>query len=128
MKTINKKLADRLNLQLNEAKLQGLDKIASNIEHVVKTAIVRKSDEEYTYSSEDLGKDVSEALWTGVVRAADFYDCNIDAVAMEKAIAHFASQLIEEVRVQGGVVHGVGTFEPKVAGEADLPVVSVEDE
>jgi len=127
MRTINKNLAKRLAAQLKEAELQGLTKVASNVSNMIKLSDVRNSDEEYTYSDDEFRSDIEKVLWTGVVRAADFYNCNLDAKDMQNVIESLATNLTNEVKLHGKVVHGVGAYEPAVLGEEDV-VIEIEEE
>lgn len=127
MRTITEKLALRLEAQSKEAELQGLNKVADMIDSVLTTHETRDIDASYTYAEEDFRSDVEAKLWEGAVRAADFFDCELDAVEMHDAVSKLAKNLIDEVRIKGGVKHGVGAYEPNVPGET-LERVTIEVE
>ena len=117
MRTITEKFADRLLIQAKEAELKGLNKVADHITNTVSAQETRKTDVSYTYAEEDFTTDVEGKLWEGVFRAADFFDCNVDAADMQDVISKLAKNLIDEVRIKGGVKHGVGAYESTVPGE-----------
>lgn len=118
MRTVKETFAKRLALQKKEADVQGLTKVASNLEHVVEKSATREDAESYLYLEKDASSDVEKHMWEAAVRLADFYDCNIDAAQMQSVIEKLAGDLKQEVRVQGGVQHGIGAHEPTVPGEA----------
>jgi len=118
MRTITEKFARRLEAQAKEAKLQGLTKVADHVSKMVDKHKTRDTDSSYTYAKDDLESDVERKVWEGVVRAADFFDCDVDAAEMQKIVTKLAHILVEEVRIKGGVRHGVGAYEPSVPGEA----------
>ena len=117
MRTITEKFAKRLLAQAKEAKLQGLTKVADHVSVMVEAHDIRADDASYVYSGDDVQNDVENALWVGAVRAADFFDCSVDAKSMQQVIAKFAEQLIDEVRMNAGISHGVGAYEPSTPGE-----------
>ena len=125
MRTITKKFALRLAAQSQEAKLRGMTKLADKIDNLIKSNNTRDNDASYMYAEAELKDNVESALWNGVVRAADYYDCNIDTADIQKAVESLASQLIEEVRINGHISHGVGAYEPSVPGEV-LEKVAIE--
>ena len=125
MRTITKKFAQRLSAQAKEAELQGLNKVAGHISSVVETHDTRETGASYIYAEEDFQIDVEGKLWEGVVRAADFFDCDIDAAEMQDVISKLAKYLVDEVRIKAGIKHGVGAHEPNVPGE---PLEKVEIE
>jgi hypothetical protein len=118
MRTVKETFAQRLALQKQEADVQGLTKVATNLEHVVDKLQVREDAESYLYLEKDATSDVEKHIWDAAVRLADFYDCNVDASQMQQVIEKLAESLKQEVRVQGGVKHGIGAHEPVVPGEA----------
>ena len=117
MRTITKKFAQRLLAQAKEAELQGLTKVADHVSNMVTVNSVRQNDVPYVYASNEFQSDIESKLWEGVIRAADFFDCDIKTAEMHNVVTKLAQYLIEEVRINGGVKHGVGAHEPSVPGE-----------
>jgi hypothetical protein len=117
MRTVKETFAKRLELQKKEADVQGMAKVASNLEHVVEKLEIRGDTDSYLYLEKDATSDVEKHIWDAVVRLADFYDCHVDAGQMQEVIEKLANDLMHEVRVQGGVRHGIGAHEPEVHGE-----------
>jgi len=128
MRTITKRFALRLEAQANEAKVQGLNKVAEHISDIINTSQTRDSGSSYTYAKEDFKKDIERSVWQGVVRAADFFNCNIDAIDIQDVVSKIAKSLADEVRIKGGVKHGVGAYEPNVPGEVrETVILEIED-
>jgi Ribonuclease G/E len=117
MRTIKKNLLQRLALQAEEAELQGMVKVASALTEQITKQPVRDNEQFYVYSSEDFIKDVESKLWDASIRAADFFDIRVDAEQTQLMVEKFAQDLIKEIAVRGGAVHGVGAHEPNVPGE-----------
>ena len=129
MRTITEKLAIRLEAQADEADVQGLQKISSNLRNALKTAKTRDDAESYTYTEKDLQTDVEGPLWDAIVRIADFYNCNVDAPQLQPIVEKIASGLMKEISVKAGMKHGVGAYEPTVLGELHkTAVIEIEDE
>ncbi|KKN61000.1 hypothetical protein LCGC14_0526250 [marine sediment metagenome] len=127
MRTITEKFANRLEAQAKEAELQGLSKVADHLSNIIKDHDTRETGASYTYAEDDFKTDVEKKLWEGVVRATDFFDCDMDAAEMQDVVSKLAKHLIDEVRIKGGVRHGVGAYEPNVPGER-LERVTIEVE
>jgi hypothetical protein len=119
MKTISENLLNRIQLQANEADLIGLKKVADHLSTQIEKSAVREDDVNYVYSSDELQKDIESSLWDASIRVADFYNAPFDAAEVQKTIEATASQLISELSIKLGFVHGVGVYEDKVAGETD---------
>jgi len=126
-RTVKENFANRLLLQKKEADVQGLTKVAQNLDHVMDDLEIRSNDESYSYEEKDVKSDVQKSLWSAAVRVADYYDCNIEAPEMQEILENFANNLMHEVRVQGGVKHGVGAYESSVPGESfERPIIEIE--
>lgn len=129
MRTITETLHKRLVAQSEEAKIQGLTKVASHIDEKVAEAKVRKDDAIYVYSDEEFKKDVEKALWDAALRVADFHNTTFDASEVQNIVDKYSEELISDLRVLANVEHGVGVFEPTIPGEMKAQVIlSLEDE
>ncbi len=129
MRTITENLKERLTAQANEAKLQGLTKTAAHLTGLTEKTTVRKNAESYTYSNEDFESDVENALWSAVVRFADFHNISVDGVIGQNIVEKFAKDLVSELRAKTGTVHGIGAYESNVPGESKQTVIlSVEED
>jgi len=123
-------MLQRFIAQAEEAENLGLSKISSNVtdQLEVYTDHVRDDDASYTYSSSQVTTDVEKALWSAVIRVADFYGVSVDLKAVQGSIEKLAGDLIDEVRINAGVTDGVGAYEPNVPGENSQKVtIEVED-
>lgn len=125
MRTITKTMLNRLQAQAEEAKMLGLTKIASSLSEQVEkhSDHVRDTEELYVYSGEQMREDVEKALWTAIVRVADFYGANFDAEKAQVSVDKIASDLVDEVRINVGATDGVGAYEASVPGEVRERVV-----
>ena len=128
MKTIKNSLVLRLEAQGSEAKTQGLNKVASAIEKQLTKNHVRDDNTKYVYSSKDFKNDVEEKLWDVIIRAADFYDCTVDAASAQNLVDRTAEELLREFRIKSGVQVDVGANEPQVPGEADNADLIVQED
>jgi hypothetical protein len=119
MRTIKKTLLYRMIAQADEADLQGLAKVSESLTtQITKNAeSTREVDTHYVYPKTEFQRDVEDKFWDIVVRAADFYDINIDAQEVQPLIEKYAEELTQELRVKFAVKHGVGAYEPTVPGE-----------
>ena len=117
MKTVTKIFAKRLELQIKEAKIQGMNKTASALESVLSETQVRDNNDNYTYNETSLIKDVEKPLWESVIRVADYHNANFDVAEVNDIIEKAAESFIAEVRSKIGAKHGVGAFETTTPGE-----------
>lgn len=123
MRTVTENLKNRLIIQSEEAEVQGLTKIASHLIDQAESLSIRSDDQSYTYSNDDFQNDIESSIWGAVVRFADFHNVTIDAIKAQDLVEKIASDLISELRVKTGTIHGVGAFEPTVSGEERKTVI-----
>lgn len=123
MRSVTENLKTRLIIQSEEAEVQGLTKIASHLIVQAENAPVRSDNESYTYSNDDFQNDIESSIWGAVVRFADFHNVTIDAVKAQDLVEKVALDLISELRVKTGTIHGVGAFEPTISGEERQTVI-----
>jgi hypothetical protein len=121
MRTISNNLKLRLLAQAEEASFHGLEKVASKLNRQVNSTPIRKDNEEYTYSRNELYNDVEDLLWRAAVRTQDYFGKTADANEIGMLVESFADELISSLRNKiGGNV--VGPHEPLVPGENRLIV------
>ncbi len=118
MKTVKQSTAERLEAQAREADIQGLTKVAKSLDNQISKMHLRHNDTHYVYSSSEFKDDVEEKLWDIMVRASDFYGCNLDGVEIQKVVEKAAKELLSEFRVKSGVRVDIGANEPLVPGES----------
>ena len=116
MRTITEKLSARLKAQAKEAGVVGLKKLGQHLTRLSKTK-TRLTNSSYVYSAEALGGDVERLLWKAALRAADYYDCHVNAEIVQEHIESLAKELIGTIRKQANIKHGIGAYEPVVPGE-----------
>lgn len=116
MKKLNTVLYNKLILQAEEAKHQGMTKLASDVFVAIGCS---SDDENYEYSKEDLLEDVKTDLWKSATNILKYYD--VDSVNVEKledSISSMAEQLVDQMNVVLGFSQEqVGPNEPLLIGE-----------
>lgn len=117
MKSVKQSIAERLMAQAREADVQGLTKVAKSLDNQLSKIKLRQDDTHYVYSSNEFHEDVENKLWDIMVRAADFYGCNVDGGELQKVVEKAAEGLLSEFRVKSGVRLDVGANEPQMPGE-----------
>ena len=128
-KSLTIKSSTRLGAQAEEARNQGLNKVASHLDSILVNNDVRSADDLYSYSHDELQHDVEEHIWLAVARAMDFYDCNLDAGELADVVSKYASDIIQETRIAGRVRVDVGAFEPTVPGQVTEKIlIELDDE
>lgn len=114
---ISKTMYNRLNAQAEEAKHLKLTKTASNLDYILSEADVRDDDVLYSYSKENLEKNIQRLLWKIAMNTFDYFDKAPDADQVQVLINTYAGQLFNDLRVLTGSDDGVGKFEPIIPGE-----------
>lgn len=113
---ISNKLYARLSAQAVEAKELSLNKVASNLERVLKDATPRASIANF-YSKTELEADIEALLWKAAANVSDYLDVAPDAESIQALIDVYAKQLFNDLRVLSGSKDGIGAFEPLIPGE-----------
>jgi len=118
-RSINKKMVLRLAAQANEADLYGSHHIADNLTKVLvkyaEEGKVRDEDTGYTYSKEELVKDVESLMWDAATRVFDYYDELPDGRNVEEFISAFTNEYMHGI---DNVVHNkIGKYEEDTPGE-----------
>lgn len=118
-RSISENHLNRLEAQLEEAKLLKLTKIAESLESQIDSNKdnVRHTDH-YIYTDGDLKNDVNNNLWAAAMRMMDYLGEVPDARNIQKIIDKYASELFNEVCVASNVSDGVGAYDTNVPGEA----------
>ncbi len=124
MRTIKESLLNNLEAQAQEAEIQGLTKIAAALtDQLEKNSNIRNNNDFYLYSSIDFKKDIENKIWDIIIRSSDYYNKRFDAVEANNIVEKYSNDLIKELRLKLGVEHGVGAYEPEVAGELQDKIV-----
>ncbi len=124
MRTIKESLLNNLEAQAQEAEIQGLTKIAAALtDQLEKNSNIRNNNDFYLYSSIDFKKDIENKIWDIIIRSSDYYNQRFDAVEANNIVEKYSNDLIKELRLKLGVEHGVGAYEPEVAGELQDKIV-----
>lgn len=125
MRTIKQNFLERLSAQAEEAEIQNLHSLSEALttQIIKNSSSVRKDESFYSYSSSQMSEDVKNSIWDAIVRIADYYDCGLDALAAASIVDNISSQLVDEIRVLGGIDHGIGPYEPTVPGEENSHIL-----
>lgn len=116
---INENHLDRLEAQLEEAKLLKLTKVAESLQDQIdKNKDNIRVSANYVYTDGDLRKDINDNLWTAATCISDYLGAVPDARNVQKIIDKLASELFDEVCVAANVPDGVGAYDANVPGEA----------
>ncbi len=118
MKKLNPIVYNKLFLQAEEAKEQGMVKLAAGL---LNTLGPFPEDENVTYNIENLQEDVYQQLWNVAASVIKYHDLNsVDAEKVHDTLEAFASRLITEVEQSLGVDNSqIGPLESKVPGESE---------
>lgn len=113
---LNKTIYNKLFAQAEEAKHQGLVKLAEGILEAIGPY---PTDDSQTYTYGQLQDDIHKDMWKMASRLMVFYDVNsCDAEKIDKVLSICASNAISEMENVLGVEDIVaGPLEPKVFGE-----------
>ena len=123
MKTISKLVARRLEVQKNEAEIQGMVKTAAHIDAALKRNATRDSDSSYNYSHDEYSNDIKNLLWEAMVRTADYYGKSFTAEAADQFVSSFVQQISRDAKVAVGAEKDIiGAHEPSVPGEDSVKI------
>jgi thermostable 8-oxoguanine DNA glycosylase len=113
---LNSVVYRKLVAQAEEAKAQGLTKLASNIMEAIGD---EPAEELKEYSYTQMENDIHGHLWKVASHVMKYYNVSFaDVQKLDKGILLWASELIDEVEHSLGVGGSVkGPLEPKLPGE-----------
>jgi hypothetical protein len=110
-----KSIQDKLYIQAQEAKYQGMTKLASAIENILKDKEVFEKTE---YSQAQLDSDIHHDLWKVASKLLVFYDIkNPNVEKLDKSIITWAASIVNDLEKTLQVSGIKGSKEPKVPGE-----------
>lgn len=116
MKKLNSVIYNKLLLQAEEAKEQGMTKLAAGVMGAL-TAI--PEEEISKYSSEELNEDIHNYLWKIAVHIIKYYDLSsVDAEKVNEALEFSGQTVLNAVCASLGVNScDIGANEPELPGE-----------
>lgn len=116
VKKLNSVIYNKLLAQAEEAKTQGLTKLASGILEAIGS---HPNDERSEYTYKQLRDDVHKDLWKVATRLLHYYDVNsLDAEKLDAEILVWAAKMVDGLEDSLGVDSVlVGPLEPKVPGQ-----------
>lgn len=118
MKKISQQLRDRMILQAQEAKEQGLTKLAEAA--FVGVMMPGFGNETNSFNYDELTEVVQHSLWRAATQVAVYHDVfNVDIQKLEPIIKDAADRLIAEIKASYGVKEQFGPFEEKVLGQKE---------
>jgi hypothetical protein len=117
MKKLNKIIYDKMLIQAEEAKFQGLTKLASNVFEALGST---PDEENASYSKSELVEDIEKDIWKAVTNVLSYHDIDsADAEALDEIVSDLSQKLLEEVesKLDAG---GLSSKEEKVLGEENV--------
>lgn len=113
---INKTIYNKLLLQAEEAKEQGMLKLANGILDAIGSYPAEEKEE---YSYDKLSEEIHKDMWKVATRLLAYYDIkSVDANLLDKSILSWASKIVNDLELTMGVSNLVkGASEPKLPGE-----------
>lgn len=117
MKKLNSVIYNKLLLQAEEAKDQGLEKLA----HAVLGALTANPEDEITtYSSGELNNDIYRGLWvlsTAIIKYHDLKSADVEK--LNETIETFAEKFVFDLEAALGVQEGtIGPLESRLPGQS----------
>lgn len=115
MKKLGTVIYNKLLIQAQEAKEQGLDNLSQRIMDTIGN---ESSDQKEQYSYTQLKEEINKDLWTVASRMIKFYDLNsVDALKLDKIITVLAEEIIDELGISLEANYIKGANEPDLPGE-----------
>lgn len=116
MQKFNSVVYNKLVLQAEEAKDQGLTKLAEGISS---TLTEDPEDSPSTYSDEQLHDDVYKSLWAAASSVIKYYNVeSVDAGKINDVLEDIVSIVVANVKNSIDVDSDIGPLEPKLPGES----------
>lgn len=114
---MNSTVYNKLLLQAEEAKEQGMKKLATGI---LSSLTALPEDETTLYSSAELDQDIYNGLWALAANVIKYYDVDsVDSEKLNEVIETLASKFINEVQASLDAEEiVVGPLEPILPGES----------
>lgn len=117
MAKINSVIYNKLLLQAQEAKEQGMTKLSSDIYGAIGSV---PEDESLEYSHIKMSDDVHQGLWKLATYILKYHDIeSVDAEKIDQVIESLASKFVDEIEISLGIEGSrIGPLEPKLPGES----------
>jgi len=118
MKKLNQVIYDKLFLQAEEAKDQGMTKLASGIFGAIGPT---SEDERSAYDYNQLREEVYHEMWKLATHVIKYHDLeSVDAEKVHDRLESLAQQFVDELEDSLGVDNStVGPLETKLPGESE---------
>jgi hypothetical protein len=114
MKKFNEVIFNKLLIQAEEAKDQGMIKLANGI---LSNLGEPEENKEY-YSSTQLREDVYNSLWAAASSVIKYYDVeSVDAGKVNDILEEMTDSIVDGIKNSIGIDSSIGPLEPKLPGE-----------
>jgi len=114
---LNPIIYKKILLQANEAKFQGLTKLASAVLGGV-GAVPKEDEEEMIYSSKNLKEDLYNGLWKLAFNVVGYHDLDtLDIEKLDSIIRSASEQFLNNIEGVSGVYGKIGAMEPDLPGQ-----------
>lgn len=118
MKIINQTIYSKLILQADEARDQGLEKLANGVLSAMPPS-PREPKEKITYSSEELEENIYQKLWKIAMDVITYHDVqSVDIQKIDNIVSDLSTQILQEVQASISVDNTIGPLEPELLGES----------
>jgi biopolymer transport protein ExbB/TolQ len=114
---------NKIKLQADEAKEQGMNKLAKAVESAIDekrnlTPFTNKK-EQAQYSFQEMSENVHKDLWKIAATLVAYYDVeNVDISKIDKTLVSWAEKLVDDLEKTLQITDTIkGPFEPKLPGE-----------
>jgi len=114
---LNNTIYNKMQLQSEEAKEQGLLKLAESVKNAIGDSY--NMDHKLEYSSEDLDKQIHRYLWKIATTLTAFHNLeSIDIEKVDKTLISWADKIVNDLEKTLQIPNTIkGPLEPKLPGE-----------
>lgn len=116
MKNLKDVIYNKILIQAEEARELGFDKLAEDVLSVM-GPISRTDDEQITYSSAEISKDVHQKLWKIAMDYIKFHDVDsVDIQKIDETLKDLGKTISKNIENALGTSN-IGKIEPKLPGQ-----------
>lgn len=114
---LNNIVYDKMQLQADEAKEQGMTKLGESVESAINDMrTLRKKSE---YSHEEMNDNIHKNLWKIAATLVEYYNVDsIDIEKVDKTLVSWAERIVDDLEKTLQITNTIrGPLEPKLPGE-----------
>ena len=115
---LNNIIYNKLQLQIEEAKDQGLFSLAEAVTEAIGD---ESREKQITYSSEQINEDIHKDLWKIAAKIIMYHDLNgVNIEGIDQTLISWADKILNDLETTLNVSNKVGPLEPKLPGETSF--------